>query len=327
MIRAVLFLLLAFVPTSFGGTLAGHVRDPNWFAQYQTFPFGVGYYEYGVNANGTNITSTGGAAGTDVFGAFQMANLPAGLYSVASWDVWWRSAYQFDVNVPTSGTSADADVRLRATMWGYPAFWSDTGYSEFGQTFVATGPVTMIYLRNPLMSSPTFTVTVHDGGPTGAQVGAARTFNGYWDVRLIYGYGQMPTIKGLTYYLRLRTSSANGVICQMDPRPDFSDPMPGGWLYLGNSTSVTPYPDRDLGVTIMCDDDGLITNLFTRDNGQHVDGTSVGQTFVARGVNLISAAFWLNDPTFPTYVVRVYQNGPSGTQVGTTKRGRLPRPG
>ena len=44
-------------------------------------------------------------------------------------------------------------------------------------------------------------------------------------------------------------------------------------------------------------------------------------------MNLISAAFWLNDPTFPTYVVRVYQNGPGGTQVGTTKRGRLPRPG
>jgi hypothetical protein len=33
------------------GTLNGHVRDMNWYAQYANNPFGVGYYEYAVNAS------------------------------------------------------------------------------------------------------------------------------------------------------------------------------------------------------------------------------------------------------------------------------------
>ena len=326
--RLSLLLAAGLVP-ALGGTLVGHVRDQNWFARYQSNPPGVGYYEYGVNANGGNVSTVGGRAATDVFGAFQMPGLPAGSYAVASWGVWWRSAFKFGVIVPASGNSMDADLRLSATMWGYPAFWSDTSYHEFGQTFVASGPVTMIYLRNPLQSSPTITLTIHDGGPTGAQIGVGRSFNGYWDVRLIYGHGQMPTVNGRRYYARLRTASPaqRAIICQMDPRPDFSDPMPGGCLYLGDGATLTEYPDRDLGLVIMSDDDGLITNLHTRQNGTHVDGSSVGQSFIARGVSLISAAFWLADPSDPVYVARVYQNGPGGAAVGSAKRGRLPRPG
>src|SRR5436190_22133019 len=141
--------LLIVSPATFAGTLIGHVRDQNWYAQYQANPFGVGYYEYAVNANGTNLISLGGFDDTDVFGVFAMSNLVAGSYTVASWDVWWRSAYVFNVPVPASGNSADVDVRLKATMWGYPAFWDSTGYTELGQTFVATGPITMIYLRAP----------------------------------------------------------------------------------------------------------------------------------------------------------------------------------
>jgi hypothetical protein len=326
LVRLFLGLYLAVMP-AVGGTLIGHVRDQNWFARYQGNPAGVGYYEYAVNANGANPSSAGGAAATDVFGVFQMTGLPTGSYTVASWDVWWRSAFKFGVSVPVSGNSVDADLRLQATMWGYPAFWNPTGYQEFGQTFVASGPVTMIYLRNPLVqNSPTLTLTVHDGGPTGAQVGVARTLLKDFDIRVIYGYGEMPTVKGRTYYVRIRSSSTGAVLCQMDPRPDFSDPMPGGSLYLGDGITLTPQPDRDLGIVIMADDDGLITNLHTRQNGTHVDASSVGQTFIARGVNLISGAFWLADPTFPTYVVRVYQDGPGGAAVGTTKRGRLARP-
>lgn len=113
---------------------------------------------------------------------------------------------------------------------------------------------------------------------------------------------------------------------QMDPRPDFSDPMPGGMLYVGTSTSVTGDPDRDLGLVIMCDDDGILTNLHTRQSGaQNFNGTSIGQTFIARGLSLISAALWLADPSAPTYVVRILQNGPGGAQVGTTKRGKPSR--
>jgi hypothetical protein len=89
---------------------------------------------------------------------------------------------------------------------------------------------------------------------------------------------------------------------------------------------VTPYPDRDLGLVIMSDDDGLITDLYARSSGTAIaDATSVGQTFVARGAGLISAAFWLADPAAPYYQVRVLENGPGGAQVGTAKKGKPAR--
>ncbi|MGI8603811.1 MAG: hypothetical protein ACR2OZ_12555 [Verrucomicrobiales bacterium] len=328
MLRFLLIPWFALAVSGLGGTLTGHVRDQNWFARYQTEPYGVGYYEYGVNANGAQIASLGGSDDTGIFGEFSMPNLPAGEYTVASWDVWWRSAFAFNVQVPASGATPDIDLRLHATMWGYPTFWEETGFHEFGQTFVATGPLTMIYLRAPF--STNYTLTIREGGPNGPRVAGSpdRTFNS-GDVRVIYGWGEMPTVAGQTYYVRIRTSAptTGGVLAQMDPRPDFSDPMPGGMLFLGNGTNLTPHPGRDLGLVIMSDDDGVLTNLHTRDSGQSFNGTSVGQTFVARGVNLISAAFWVADPSAPTYVVRVFQSGPGGAAVGTTKRGKPPRLG
>src|SRR6185503_16499443 len=193
-------LLWAGSGAAFGATIIGHVRDQNWYARVTTNePYGVGYYEYAVNANGTNISSLGGFDDTDVFGAFSMSGVAGGNYTVASWDVWWRSAYTFNVTVPSSGNTADVDVRLKATMWGYPAFWDTTGYSEFGQTFIATGPISMIYLRAP--SANNYTLTVRTNGPGGAQIGESRGFSSTGDQRLIYGYGQMPTIAGGTYYV------------------------------------------------------------------------------------------------------------------------------
>lgn len=321
-------LLLALTLAASAGTLIGHVRDLNWYARYSSNPFGMGYYEFAVNGNATNNTGLGASVGTDIFGAFTNASLSAGSYTLSSWDVWWRPAFAFNVVVPSVGTSVDADLRLRATMWGYAAFWDVSGYHEFGQTFVATGPISMIYLRAPFNTS--YTLTVRTNGPGGASVGVSRSFSGAGDHRLIYGYGDMPTVAGSTYYVRIRTSSPaiGGVIRQMDPRPDFSDPMPGGCLWLGDGTTMTPYPDRDLGVTIMSDDDGLITNLYSRKSGADFGtNTSVGQTFIARGVNLISAAVWPADSGAFTYVVRVLQGGPDGAQTGTTKRGRPARLG
>lgn len=318
---------LGAVPAQ-AGTLTGHVRDPNWFAQRDGQPVGVGYYEYAVNANADGVNAPGGHDDTDVFGAFQMGGLPDGRYTVASWDVWWRSTFAFDVDVSGRNTTDDVDLRLAATMWGYPAFWDDQAYVEHGQTFEATGPVTMIYLRNPLQNVA-YRVTVHEDGPGGNPVGVDRTFSGQGDHRLIYGYGDMPTEAGRTYYVAVRSASPRvpGILRRMDPRPDGSDPMPGGCLWLGDARGVQPVPDQDLGLIIMSDDDGLLTNLFTRHNGSHLgNATRVGQSFVARGASLVSAAFWVGDPSFPVYQVAVFEGGPDGVQVGTPKQGRPARP-
>src|SRR5258705_6269075 len=193
LILGVVFALGSSIESD-AGTLSGHVRDLNWYARRTTNdPFGVGYYEYAVNANGTNISSVDGADDTDIFGAFQMLNLPMGNYTVASWDNWWRSSYVFYVPVAASGATADVDLRLKATMGGYPAFWDQTGYFEFGQTFIATGPISMIYLRAPSFSgSPQYTLTIHEIAPNTPRIGVARTFNATGDQRLIYAYGEMP---------------------------------------------------------------------------------------------------------------------------------------
>ncbi len=315
----VLLAIVVPVPFARAGTITGYVRDRNWYAQYGNNPMGVGYYEFAVNGNGSNITALGAVAATDVYGRFSSSLGAAGLYTVCSWDVWWRSAYVFNVPVPASGSTA-VDLRLNATMWGYPAFWDDAGYTEFGQTFVATGPISMIYLRLPYFTgAPTYHLTVHEGGPGGLQIGEERVF-GTGDQRPIYGYGQMPTVAGRTYYARI-TSSTPGVIMQMDPRPDFSDSMPGGCLWLGTVGNVQPVPDRDLGLVIMSDDDGLVTDVYTRNGGTSLSGSSVGQTFTARGVNLISAAAWLPESPAPAYQFAVYAGGPGGSLVGTVKSG------
>jgi hypothetical protein len=315
-------LAAAWTPPAPGAALIGYLRDQNWYAWYTNKAPGVGYYEYAINGNAaSNSAALGVVAATGIFGEFTNY-VAAGSYTIASWDVWWRSAYAFNVAVGPSGYTPRLDLRLHAAMWGYPAFWDDTGYAEFGQTFAATGPISMIYLRVP-GSSGNYRLTIHENAPGGAQVGQERTF-GVGDQRPIYGYGQMPTVSGRTYYARIR-STTPGVIMQMDPRPDFSDPMPGGCLWVGAQGNVRPLPDRDLGLVIMCDDDGLLTDLFTRSGGSTLNGKSIGQTFIARGVGLISAAVWLADPATPLYVVRVLKDGPDGEQVGTSKRGKPAR--
>ncbi len=311
-----------YLPALQSGTLIGYLRDQNWYARYQNNAPGVGYYEFAINGNATNFLTLGASTSTGIFGEFTNTTLTTGSYTIASWDVWWRSAYAFNVALP-AGISPRLDLRLKATMWGYADFWDNTGYTEFGQTFVATGPISMIYLRIPGTTGPTYTLTVHESGPGGPQIGEARSF-GVGDQRPIYGWGQMPTVAGRNYYARLR-SSTPGVITQMDPRPDFSDPMPGGCLWVGPAGNVQPQPDRDLGLVIMSDDDGLITDMYTRSSGSLLSGSSVGQTFTARGVNLISVALWPSDPANPQYQVTIRETGPSGNIIGTAKRGRPAR--
>jgi hypothetical protein len=324
-----LFLLITFAMPLLAANLYGYLRDPCWWARRNTGdPYGTGMYEFAINANGRDVSGVGGACFSGIFGEFSMTNLaesggPNTTYTIGSWSVWWRPAYVFNVVVPAGGTVSNIDLRLKATMWQYAAFWDDTGYYEFGQTFKATGPVSMIYLRCP--GPANYTLTIHEGGPGGPQVGVTRTFNGSGDWRVVYSYGEMPTVAGNIYYLRVRTSSPaqGGVIMQMDPRADYSDPMPEGCLYLGTGGTPVPQPMRDLGCVIMCDDDGLITNMYTRDSGYSLgNATSVGQTFIARGVNLISASIYSPTSDF-VGVFRIRQGGPGGPQVGTTKKARV----
>ena len=76
-----LYAALACAATSVvhAGNLVGYVRDQNWFAQYQSNPYGVGYYEFAVNAHPDGDTTAGGAA-ADGFG--RAAFRPIHVFSV-----------------------------------------------------------------------------------------------------------------------------------------------------------------------------------------------------------------------------------------------------
>lgn len=307
-------------------TVNGYVVDPNWYAEHplMTGLYGVGQYEYGVAGNIVSSSLLGFYGSTDVYGGFLKTGQSAGFYTLASWDVWWRSAFAFNQDF-TNDFKPRAILRLHANMWSYGPTWG-ADCNEFGQMFAASGSsVVMVIVRSPL-AGINFTASVHDGGPSGPQIGPSRSFtspSGPSDVRLIWSGGEVPTVPGNLYYLKIKAAgTTRGILCDNDPVPDMSDPMPEGSLYLDGSPA---HPSRDLGVTICSDDDGILTNMYIRSGGSPINVTQVGQTFTARGTSLISFTAWIPDGN-NTYVATLY-NGVGGTQIGTAKKARTTRPG
>ena len=74
--QKVLAFRLLFARVVVGGTLTGHTRHQNSYAQYQSNPFGVGYYEFARKANANSRLD--GLGATDVFGVFFIPYLTAG---------------------------------------------------------------------------------------------------------------------------------------------------------------------------------------------------------------------------------------------------------
>jgi hypothetical protein len=320
-----LALLVTVCAPAWSATVQGYVLDPNWYAPHPqlTSPqvYGTGQYEYGVAGNIANSSQLGFFEDTDIYGNFYKQSQPDGSYTLASWDTWWRSAYAFNQSLSGLFTPR-VHLRLHANMWSYGPYWA-AGFNEIGQTFVATGSsVVMVIVRSPL-AGVQVTASIHSGGPNGPQIGPSRTFtsvSGPSDVRLIWSGGEVPTVSGQIYYLKLKAAgTSKAIFCDNDPIPDLSDPMPEGTLFRDGSA----IPGMDLGVTICSDDDGILTNLWTRSGGYNLNGISIGQTFTARGVNLLSFVAWIPDSS-GTYIATLY-NSVGGAQIGTAKKNKLMR--
>lgn len=303
-------------------TIEGYVLDPNWYAPHPWLAsprvYGTGMYEFGAAGSINYSSSFGFATGTGIYGNFSVSS-PAGTYTMASWDNWWRPAFAFNQVLTTYLRTI---LRLHANMWSYANTWGGA-YNEIGQTFAASGTsVTMVVLRSP-WEGTNFTVTFHQGGPDGPQVGPSRSFtshSGPTHARLVWNGGEVATVPGQIYYLRVKAAgTTKGMLCYHDPVPDLSDPMPEGCLY-HDGVAV---PGTDLGVTICSDDDGIVTNLFVRKEANSPMVTSVGQTFVARGVNLLSFTAWLPDSS-ATYIATL-RNGFGGPIIGTPKQAKVMR--
>jgi hypothetical protein len=321
------------------------------------YVFGTGMYEYGVGGSRPGDEGQGFSASTEnssqnnywgIYGRFRKTGQAVGTWNLATWSRWWRPAFLFGTSYPYSAPVSNLFlrpiVRLHANMWSYGASWpgntftpkpqgEDGTWNELGQTFVATGSsITMIVIRSP-WSGVNFTATIRDGGPNGAQVGPARTFtspDGPSDVRLFYSGGEVPTIPGHTYYVKLKASgTTKGLFCESEPIPDNSDPMPNGCVYRDG----VPDESRDLGLTICSDDDGILTNLNIDKAVTYAGGatpqlvSAVGQTFVARGVNLLYYGIYCPDHS-TDYVATLYDgitNGEPGEIVGFAKKNSYTR--
>ena len=344
--RALALWLLVVVTLScasaYSATIHGYVLDPNWYAKHPklTFPqvYGTGQYEYGVAGNIANSPLLGFSSNTEnygdnynwgVFGYFRKPNQSDGVYTLATWDNWWRPAFAFNQNMV--GTPSPVILRLHANVWSYAPTW-EGNYNEFGQTFAATGNcVTMVVARSAFQGV-NLTCSIHDGGPSGAQIGPSRSMtSGVGDMRFIWSGGEVPTVPGHIYYVKIKGPVGNNsaVLCNNEPIPDMSDCAPEGRAYHNGVpwTQTATHPDTgsamDLGLTICSDDDGILTNMYIRSGGQTLNASQVGQTFTARGTSLLSFCAWIPDAN-NTYVATLY-NAVGGTQIGTAKKNRTMR--
>lgn len=336
-LAAIIVLMLAAGGTLCAATIQGYILDPNWYARHPkaTSLYGTGQYEYGVAGNIANSSALGFFSNTEgyaenfywgVYGLFRKTYQPDGLYTIATWDNWWRPTFLFNQNMtPSSGPIL---LRLHATMWSYAPTW-EANYNEHGQVFAATGSsVTMVVVRSAVPGVQVV-ASIHEGGPTGSQIGPSRsatTGGGPSDTRFIWNGGEVPTVPGHIYYFKLKclNSASSAVLCNNEPIPDMSDAMPEGCAYhdgvawTGTATPADRGAAMDLGLTICSDDDGVVTNMFVRPGGTNWMGaTSAGQTFIARGTSLISFTAWL--PGGGTFIAAVYDSV-TGLQIGTAKR-------
>ncbi len=335
-------IALALCAYAHCATIQGYILDPNWWAKHPklTSPqvYGTGVYEYGVSGNINNSTELGFYSNTEnyadnynwgVYGYFRGTGQTDGTYCLATWDTWWRSAYLFNQNLV--GYPSALVMRLHANMWSYAPTW-EGNYTEFGQTFAATGTsVTMVVVRSAA-SVPNVRVSIHKGGPSGPQIGPSRTMSldsGPTDARFIWNGGEVATIPGEIYYVKILAPNNTMVICNNEPIPDFSDAAPEGCAYHNGVSwgDTAAHPDTgkqmDLGLTICSDDDGLLTNLHTGKGSSGPSGVRVGETFVARGTSLLSFAAWVSDSS-PTYVATLY-DGVGGAQIGVAKKNKCMR--
>lgn len=153
--------------------------------------------------------------------------------------------------------------------------------------------------------------------------GPSRLFNsvsGPSDVRLFWCGGDVVTVPGHTYYLKLHVTSAfpfdKGIFCENEPIPDMSDSSPNGCVYYDGVADQS----RDLGATICSDDDGIVTSLCIDQGSVYpAEVSAAGQTFTARGNSLLCFQFWGLDNS-RDYVATLY-NGISGIGIPGAKIG------
>ena len=237
-------------------------------------------------------------------------NMDAGTYAVGMSDEYeWRGRNYSYVKL-RNGFTTTCNIHVIATYEVRTQDGGTGGYPEIGQTFVSKGgSIQRITLWYPSVNA---TVAIRQGGPGGAVVGTTRTMNasgGASTVRWLWG--DVPTVAGQTYYVGFTAGGFSAVAKS-------GNPYPNGQAYYNGAPQ-----NADLMMSIFEDCDGQATmyNLpvgWSQTN--NFMATEIGQTFKARGVNIMSVCLKLKTAGGNKIAqASILDGGPGGAQIGPTK--------
>ena len=323
-----------FVPVR-AGTIKGYVYKPMW-SNYTTGHEAVyrGYAGMGVSAvkEGQLQESGYGAAETwagEPVGYFEMPNLVPGTYSILFHEKDEYARFlKFGQVIPSSYPWELYLSRIIKYQDSVTAItWDPYPRGTWSQSFVAKGNwVTQVGIQQAIEFGPDVRITIHEGGPTGPQIGPAKTIptvvvnpsSAYWSA------GEVPTTPGETYCVNFYVPTGLQVF------------LAGATIQGGNA-----YPDgrtwRDFSLspigpvkcTIYQDTDGIISVVNTKKTNSsslplsYVSATTAGQTFTAMGTSLLSVSCLVGNTGTGKMIAALYQSpGPNGegqNQVGVAK--------
>jgi hypothetical protein len=236
-------------------------------------------------------------------------NLLPGIYAVGMSDEYeWRPRNWSYVQVK-NGVITPCNIKIIGT---YEVRNQDglTGvYTDIGQTFVAKGGSLQ---RLTLWLVPSaVTITVRQGGPSGPIVGSPKTIPAN-SPTVTWMYGEIPTVAGQTYYINFHSDSG------FQTYRKSGNPYPSGQAYYNGVAQG----NIDLMMTMFEDCDGQATmyHVHLAGNSTRNFYANCGQTFKARGSNILSVSLRFRTGGGPKVATcTIHQGGPGGPQIGPAK--------
>jgi hypothetical protein len=299
------FIYLVLTTTSWvlaAGKVAGRLYDPGGSGWKEFF---VWYYPNGGESGSGDYTDMGGF--------WQNSNMAPGLYT-------FGLSRMYDLGpVIKPNVLVEEGKTTRITMIWPADYWVDADtnkisdpHKSFAQCWVSRGG-SILWAQFHLVKEgdtlPEVTYTIHEGGPTGKQIGPASK-NGWWK------HGEVVTEHGKTYCLVATSDKPFKVYLGQEKD------LQGDVYFDGQKQEKTV-----IGGRIKLDRDGLITQRFAWPGvGAQFSGPcqrTIGQTFTAKGTGLAMFDFTFlvgaGRVTGLGSTVRVLEGGPGGKQVGTAK--------